>query len=550
LDSDGDGLYDDEELAYGTDPHNPDSDGDGISDYDEIFKYGTDPLVPDMETATIVASYHGNAGVVLLGGWKQEGNSLVTTTVKAEAGFQIVISEDGVYRLSFDVRSVSNKTIDSVYPVAIWIDGQLIDRLNLWLPLGQSALAQVVTPWLKAGTHQVRFVYDNTLSYRTIAIDSLKVESLGGDDADNDGIPNWVDNRLLKSNSLHIAAAESYVSPACVEGTSRFRVFLEVLVDGEKAEVSPLPAYGWYVNVPLKTDAAVDVRAEFENGVLINNGQIAWKPLNVIQTDSADVKAMRIRQGDSLLLTAFPNGAEHGSASLQIISNMTQAVQYELSNPETIAQPHKFTQAGLYTVNASHNDNGVIVSATLQVEVVAGQFNGDPYVGLNTIMEWNNPQLPLDACIEVDQGVGLQEVEILPDGGARFELSTGNYGESYAVLRLEEGGPILDHAVIHGVKIANNETTAHDVLQVYPDGSRLIGTPIILSELTDDTRVEVEIIVGGVTFEDGSVYKVFTREDFDELGRLYVKFLYQSGHSTSFCHRIHVYQSGNYLGTF
>lgn len=71
-DPDGDGLTNDQEKQFGTDPKNPDSDGDGIkdgdevnvyhtnplkkdtdgdglSDYDEIFKYHTDPLKVDTD---------------------------------------------------------------------------------------------------------------------------------------------------------------------------------------------------------------------------------------------------------------------------------------------------------------------------------------------------------------------------------------------------------------------------------------------------------------------------------------------------------------------
>lgn len=48
-DIDGDGLGNDEELLYGTDPYHPDSDGDGLSDYDEILVVGTDPLDPDTD---------------------------------------------------------------------------------------------------------------------------------------------------------------------------------------------------------------------------------------------------------------------------------------------------------------------------------------------------------------------------------------------------------------------------------------------------------------------------------------------------------------------
>lgn len=51
LDTDGDGISDvDELMIYGTSPYLVDTDGDGISDYDEIFVHGTDPLCPEGET--------------------------------------------------------------------------------------------------------------------------------------------------------------------------------------------------------------------------------------------------------------------------------------------------------------------------------------------------------------------------------------------------------------------------------------------------------------------------------------------------------------------
>ncbi len=43
-DTDGDGLNDGDEVnSYNTDPLKADSDGDGLSDYDEVMKYKTDP---------------------------------------------------------------------------------------------------------------------------------------------------------------------------------------------------------------------------------------------------------------------------------------------------------------------------------------------------------------------------------------------------------------------------------------------------------------------------------------------------------------------------
>jgi len=48
LDSDHDGLSDEDEIRYGTDPYNPDTDGDGLSDGWEVM-HGTDPLKADTD---------------------------------------------------------------------------------------------------------------------------------------------------------------------------------------------------------------------------------------------------------------------------------------------------------------------------------------------------------------------------------------------------------------------------------------------------------------------------------------------------------------------
>ncbi|MFO7870876.1 MAG: OmpA family protein [Kiritimatiellia bacterium] len=49
VDSDGDGLPDDVERRMGTDPFDPDTDDDGLSDGDEVHIYMTDPLNPDSD---------------------------------------------------------------------------------------------------------------------------------------------------------------------------------------------------------------------------------------------------------------------------------------------------------------------------------------------------------------------------------------------------------------------------------------------------------------------------------------------------------------------
>ena len=52
LDTDGDGLTDDEELILGTNPNNPDTDGDGVDDGEEV-NAGSDPLNDDTDGDTV-----------------------------------------------------------------------------------------------------------------------------------------------------------------------------------------------------------------------------------------------------------------------------------------------------------------------------------------------------------------------------------------------------------------------------------------------------------------------------------------------------------------
>jgi hypothetical protein len=63
-DTDGDGLCDGQEILIGTDPNKPDTDGDGASDGDEVNNGGTDPLDPTDGITLVITGVDPVAGTV------------------------------------------------------------------------------------------------------------------------------------------------------------------------------------------------------------------------------------------------------------------------------------------------------------------------------------------------------------------------------------------------------------------------------------------------------------------------------------------------------
>lgn len=509
-----------------------------------------DPLLPN-NVGQVIAIYNGAAATTTLGSWRRSDNALISKTVKAGLNFEIQLSADGAYVLEIEAKSGGDSTINTDFPVRISIDGQFIDRVNFFLVPGQIALARVGTPWLKAGVHNVELFYDNTQSYRYLQVNALRVVDLGGGDLDGNGRADWEDTRLSASNSFRPGPLESFTSPVCVEGVSRFVSMLGLTADGQPITPQIGPGFGWYADIPLSAIQPVVVSGAFENGALTESFGFTWKPFNLLSDVSALPSGkLRIRKGDSLRLTANPEGSSEGVAVVTIARAGAADVVLALSTPQVSAAEYQFAEPGTYTVTGVYTADSTPITGTFTVEVVDAHFNGNPVVGLGTQIAWDNPQLPTGLFYEVDQGLTFALTGNLAGGGQRVNVGTQNAGDSYVLARISTGGPIVARAKVQGLTVASDEATANDVLSIYADGSRLLGTPIILNQITPDIRVVVEIFVKGVTFEDGTILKTLTAADFDQYGRVYVKFLYPKGLNTSFCHRIHVYNGSTDLGTF
>lgn len=82
LDSDNDGLTDEEEKLYNTNPLVVDTDSDGLSDYEEIKIYHTNPLISDTDGDTYLDGAEVKNGYNPNGPGKMPGVNAVAPAVK------------------------------------------------------------------------------------------------------------------------------------------------------------------------------------------------------------------------------------------------------------------------------------------------------------------------------------------------------------------------------------------------------------------------------------------------------------------------------------
>jgi hypothetical protein len=547
-DTDHDGLNNIDEYRAGTNPLSADTDGDGVSDYVEIRQAYSDPFVADfLGNPVVLTTLPGGGASSFLGSWEALDTALVCLGRGGRADYEMTLPNAGDFSLAVDVRDYNPLAVGASFDLTLHVDGVFAGRQIVTAAATQTATGTFFLPYMETGVHAVRVTCNNPVGGHALAIMALRLQTFNGPDEDNNGQADWIDHRRSRGLTA-CSPAVSLVSPVCIEGAtwSFDTLRVESSYVPENA-VAPVPKHGvgngWYVDVELSPTNATGVSIADNNGSASWTNTITWIAFNLL--DPAATNVPGLRRNDALLLTACPAGATNGDAQVdvwmgeQLITNLFARV----GEPA----PYRFRSAGNYRLSGVYSNENLSTNTSISIVVTAGRFGDDPYCRVEQVRAWLCPDMPTNAVIEHDADLTLGSSP-LAHGGRAFSLRTDTVDDRHVVARLGEDGPVLDSATVRGILVDSSAYGTVDIIETYPDGSRLVEISVWMSAVPADLRMNLYIFVGGVLFDDGTRTRYVKASDFDAFGEYRYRMVQGPTVKTSVCHTTSIYDGATYIG--
>ncbi len=520
-DFDSDGLSNHEEYVLGTDPSNADTDGDGVSDGLEVNSLGSNALVANVNTDTLLSAVSLADYTSSSTQWTMTSGGLLANSFRGEATWDFSVPSDGNWLLRLDLELMGATYGNEEVPVVIKVDGKIVARSHVKFGSGKLGLMQALSPFLLAGNHQVSVLVDNTLARRTVRLVGLKIYTSAN--------PNAI---LTQGNRVLSRPATTRTSPGFIEGYARDAS--SVTVNGEPAAPGTSAGH-WFANVPLLDQSSVQAHTiRYEQGWEAT-GTFTWQATNVM-----DAESLTVRLGDTLRV-----GAWGSNPTMPATVTFSAGGSTNLIGQETTTLT--FSSAGTFTVSGLLQSG---VSGTLTVKVIA-----PPTFPLGTVDA-------LDAAVRTLSVTAAAEVAFdAPTDFCRLIVSRSGTTASIGILpnlpeelgiaaRLFTGGPILSVQRVNVIGVSDalqNDLTSVSSGNVA--GYKLISTPLTVLNLPTGARVDVSIYRAGVMFTNGTTLKSIYPADLAN-GSVILEFLYPLGQPGGYCHSLLVYdRNALYLGT-
>lgn len=509
-DSDDDGVSDAEEIRLGTNPHLADTDGDGILDADEIYFYLSDPLVSDFSgrvqhVSTISGSDYLSPG----DGFTREDGCAVGLGRGGVLNYRVTLPS-GVMRLTVHVSPYGLTSDSAAFRFSACADGH---------ELGESVSAggrlRFMLPAMDSGAHEIQLRWFSIADDTFCAVEKLVFEVVeGGVEGDD-----WVDVRENAAGYFMLSDT-SLVSPVCVEGVVATAAG-SVSFPGNYGIDTPVARqiHGgmFYADVPLLADTVTQIRLFFGNTGRLVSDSCRWVITDVSEFDGV---VYPVRMGDTM---RFSPGA--GRTSLTV-----NGVSVAASSDSPYAM--RFESPGVYRV--------VSGKYVMTVRAVASGFSRSPVAVAGVLRQWGNPALSYGLTLESDRSVAFSADRMVLDG-TRILWKSAVCSSQYMTARLYSGGPIVDVTRLNVIRWAWGHSHMYTVLEKYADGSQLIQCKLVLSDIPPDLIVEIRLSTFGVMFADGSTVRRFTAADFLN-GVLSFEMLRDAAAVGAPCHYIRLYQ--------
>jgi len=553
-DTDGDGLTDSQEVnTYGCSPLSLDTDGDTMSDWDEVMVYSTSPTNSDTDADGMNDGWEAyiqgdptandfSNGVVsaqidilpcqtnsALGTWVEGTNySIQALSRRGYVEYNFTVATPDIYTVRVGGGQGRDPSLGTSFELLGYIDGEYLGFSSL--DTTTDSRAWFIGPWLTNGTHTLRLYWNNVYHSTSLVITDIALLAYAGADANSNGIKDWVECRLNNTCSLD-PVTNACASPVCIEGKDAY--LSKMALSGTDAQIRHGAGKRWYANVPLSATNATSVVVSFQDGAKAVTNSISWQETNPILSTNA----LTIRKDDSLLLTAHPAGATNGTVQIQIVgvTNYTTSVDSPV--------PHLFATNGNFTVIGTYSNETVTCGTTL-VSVISGSFPTNPPAVCiaSTRTCYECPNLPYTPCsLENDADVQLTGVANF-SGHYAFNLGVTDVNDShYLVGRLKNG----TQAIVDNLKIntlwAQIGTDGYCYLvETKADGTQVIQDRINVANLPAGATVRLHIFVAGCTFENGTTDLTVTPDEFNALGEFWYRMLIAPGYSAT-CHTFTVY---------